>query len=148
MKTTLLDHTRSETASDIREVMQVAYAVEKEILGVEDFYPLRRTAEAIAAAESTFFGIHVEGTLAGVIELEIDPDCVNIASLVVRPEHSRRGIATSLVSRAFGRGLIVTVSTGAANAPAIALYESLGFKIERRFRTEDGIPMVGLRGEG
>jgi ribosomal protein S18 acetylase RimI-like enzyme len=141
-----------EVAAAVHRVMQEAYGVEADLLGVADFVPLRRTQADIAAAPSTFLGAFLEGKLAAVAEVEGAPDGpVHVASLVVLPAYFRRGLATCLlrsVIASWGSGPL-TVSTGERNAPALSLYAGFGFRESRRWRTADGISMVTLsRGSG
>lgn len=146
-----LPHASPGMAEAIRRVMFAAYAVEAEILGVEEFVPLRRTAAEIAEAEAQFLGISAGGAPVAVAEVEApEPDRVHIGSLVVLPSHFRRGLATALLRHILetSEGRAVTVSTGEGNEPAIRLYEAHGFRVERRWSTGDGIPMVTLRRNG
>jgi ribosomal protein S18 acetylase RimI-like enzyme len=146
-----LNSTQAEVASAIHEVMVAAYRVEAELLGVADFVPLHRGVEAIRDAGSRFLGAFRDGELVGVAELEDEPDgTTNVASLVVRPPHFRRGIATALLHHVIARhgAGAITVSTGRRNAPALALYAGFGFDELRRWATVDGIPMVTLRRAG
>lgn len=141
-----LDHTDPEQAATICELLVAAYTVEARLIGVADFAPLRRTAEDIAAAPSTFFGSSADGRLVAVAELEeLGREAMNIASFAVHPTAFRRGFGHRLLrhvleSEGSGR---VTVSTAAANRPAIALYEKEGFTVSRRWGIE-GIDMVTL----
>lgn len=76
-----------------------------------------------------------------------EPDRIHIGSLGVHPDCFRRGFGRGLLERVVDRfpGRRITVSTGAANAPAIRLYEGLGFAIAKRWATpKEGIPMVTL----
>jgi ribosomal protein S18 acetylase RimI-like enzyme len=127
--------------------MAAGYRVEAALLGVADFAPLERTAAAVAAAGSTFVGVLAEGHLAAVVEIEEPPSApVNIAGLVVDPEHFRQGLGSALVRHvldAHGEHA-VTVATGRRNAPALHLYAGLGFGEHRRWTTDDGIPMLTL----
>ena len=133
-------------AREVHRVMQAAYRVEAALLGVRDFVPLHRTVEDIRRAESTFLGGFLDGRLVAVAELERPPAApLNVASLVVLPQHFRRGLATSLLRHVIaehGAGPI-TVSTGMRNVPALRLYAGLGFQEQRRWSVE-GIPMVTL----
>jgi ribosomal protein S18 acetylase RimI-like enzyme len=141
-----LDHTDPAQAAAICELLVAAYTVEAQLIGVTDFAPLRRTADDIAAAASTFVGGSADGRLVAVAELEeLGTEAVHIASFAVHPAVFRRGIGHGLlrhVLEAVGPGR-VTVSTAAANRPAIALYEKGGFAISRRWEIE-GIDMVTL----
>ncbi len=141
-----LDATRHDVAMEIHRVMRAAYQVEAELLGVADFFPLRRTVAQIASAGSQFFGLFVEDRLAAVAEVEIQPTLANIAALVVEPDHFRRGLASALL-----RSILdlhadrdLTVSTGVLNRPTLLLYEKLGFREHRRWSTSDGTSMVTL----
>lgn len=142
-----LDPRQPPVAAAIHRVMMEAYEVEAALLGVADFVPLHRGTDEIRDADSTYLGAFVAAELAAVAELETPPQGpVNVASLVVLPRHFRQGLATVLLRHVIEehgrRG--VTVSTGAANEPALGLYAKLGFAEHRRWRTADGIPMVTL----
>jgi ribosomal protein S18 acetylase RimI-like enzyme len=148
----VLDHADPAVARAIHAVMQAGYAVEAELLGVTHFVPLSRAVEQILKARATFFGVRgVHGgsdRLDAVLELEEDgPDHVHIGSLVVRPERFRAGLASALLEHVLALRATrrLTVSTGVANAPALALYAGAGFAELKRWTTEDGIPMVTLQ---
>ena len=142
-----LDAADPVVAAEIHRVMMASYAVEAQVLGVDDFVPLRRTVERIRTSPTRFFGAAPAGRLAGVAEVDMsNPRGPNLDALVVHPEGFRTGLGSALVRHVIGQfgAAPLTVSTGERNAPAIALYEKLGFAIERRWRTPDGIPMVTL----
>lgn len=144
---TRLDHRRPEVAEEIRRVMFAAYSVEGGILGVTDFFPLRRSAAHIASTEADFLGITVDGSLSAVAELErAETNRVHISSVVVLPSAFRRGLATALLRHIMAEHAheAITVSTGIRNLPAITLYASNGFHEYTRWETPDGIPMITL----
>jgi len=147
-----LDATDPPVAAEIRDVMAAAYAVEAALLGVADFPPLRRTAAEIAASDARFFGIRDADDLVAVVEVERpETGRAHVGSLVVRPSHVRRGLASALLRSLVDAdpGGDVTVDTGAANEPALRLYAAHGFVVVRRWTTgEGGIPMVALRRAG
>lgn len=141
-------HATPAVAEELRALMAAAYAVEAALLGVADFAPLRRTAAHVAATDAEFVGIREEGVLVAAAELEtLAPHHTHIGALVVRPDRFRRGLATALLGAVIATrpAHAITVSTGAANAPAVRLYERHGFALERTWTTPDGIPMVTLR---
>jgi ribosomal protein S18 acetylase RimI-like enzyme len=76
------------------------------------------------------------------VGLEHSDDELLIARLFVAPSAFRRGVGTALVRHALAQAGArrVRVGTGAANAPALALYERLGF---RRVDERDPAPGVG-----
>ena len=134
----------------IHGLLTAAYALESRRIGVSaaDFPPLARTVEDIIHSDSEFHVLIDDGAIVGVIELEPprEPaDAGVIASLAVAPVALRRGFGRALVAHALdhipGRLL---VSTAAANRPAIALYEAHGFRVRRRYRSPEGLPLVDL----
>jgi ribosomal protein S18 acetylase RimI-like enzyme len=133
-------------AGTICALLRAAYTVEAQVIGVDDFAPLRRTAADISGAPSTFFGCTIGGRLVAVAEIEAPPDGpINIGGFAVHPSFFRRGIGSRLLRHVLQATAPapVTVSTAATNDPAIALYEAHGFRVRRRW-TIQGIQMVTL----
>lgn len=142
-----LDHASPATAEELRRLLAQAYAVEAELIGAVDFPPLRRTAEAIAAADTVFYGAALDGRLVSAAELEATGErSVHIASFVVAPDLFRCGIGARLLEHVLeiSASEKVTVSTAARNAPAIRLYEKHGFQLRERWAIA-GIDMVTLK---
>jgi ribosomal protein S18 acetylase RimI-like enzyme len=69
-----------------------------------------------------------------------------IARLFVAPSALRRGVGSALVRHALAqaRGRRVRVGTAAANAPALALYEGLGFRRDREREPVPGLAYIEL----
>ncbi|MEZ4580509.1 MAG: GNAT family N-acetyltransferase [Caldilineaceae bacterium] len=146
----LLDHRNVVVANRIHAVQMAAYAQEAALLGATDFPPLRRTVADIRADDARYVGALVETTLAGVIwiETEGNPLQATIAGLVVAPAYQRRGIARRLLRHVLHAvpGQTFTVSTGAANLPALALYTVFGFvEVARTVLGPDALVVVTLR---
>jgi len=142
-----LDHADADVARQIKSLHDVAYAAEARLLGLKEFPPLNRTLESYANANSTFFGCRRDGSYIGSVELDVDNSSVfDISSLVVDPRFSRQGIATKLMKHVLSivGPRRVVVSTGAANYPAINLYEGLGFQKADEWTTDDGLRIVEL----
>ncbi len=133
-------------------VSAAGYRIEAHLLGIdpERFPPARDTAEDLRAADQRFLGGFADDALAGVLAYAPGPGAVlDVARLVVDPAFHRRGVGLALVEAAIAaaRRRPVTVSTGAGNAPARALYERLGFALVRTSEIE-GIPLVHYRRPG
>lgn len=144
-----LDHSAPPVAAAIHAVMMAAYRVEAGIIGVADFRPLRRTVAEVAGSTGRFVGIAAEaqGRLVAVAELAArGPGRIHIGALVVDPAYFRRGLGTAVLRHVVASHALedVTVSTAAANRPALFLYAGVGFEERRRWTTEDGIAMVTL----
>ena len=143
----LLDPTQRGVAEEIYQVLQASYQVEGRLLGIKDFPPLRRTVEEIRSADTTFHGIRVEEELAAVAELEATfEESAHITSFVVHPRFFRRGLGRALLLSLQGLPpwARLTVSTAAANGPALALYTRQGFQREREWNQPFGLAMVTL----
>ncbi len=143
----LLDPTQHGVAEEIHRVLQASYQVEGRLLGIEDFPPLRRTVEEIRCATTTFHGMRVEAELAAVAELEATSgDSAHINSFVVHARFFRRGLGRTLLLSLQGLSPLarLTVSTAAANEPALALYTQSGFHKEREWEQPFGLTMVTL----
>ena len=149
MNVLLLEHHDPVRAEQIRQLMFEAYRIEADLIGVQDFYPLHRTSHDIAQSVSVFQGIFKEGDLLAVIELEFLAQAqIHIASLVVHPNAFRQGLASQLLRELLQNHAtsLLTVSTAAVNHPALNLYETFGFVVEKRpSRTPDGISLLHLK---
>ncbi len=139
-----LDNAEARVARQIRDVFQVSYAVEAQLLGAEDFPPLKRPLSGFTNCDNLFFGFVDGERLLSVIELECTPGLTHLQSLVVHPDAFRRRIATTMVQfvlTQFGSDT-VTVETGKDNGPARALYEKLGFEKVNEWDTDHGVRKV------
>lgn len=145
-----LDPLEPGVAEAIHAIQMKAYAIEAGLLGASRFPPLERTVDDVRASSETFLGARRAGLLVGVVGIEPDEEAGQtlIGSLVVLPEWHRRGVGRSLVEAAIAASPepVVSVSTGAGNGPALALYRALGFlEYRRRFVGADPIEVVKLR---
>jgi ribosomal protein S18 acetylase RimI-like enzyme len=146
----LLDHHDLAVALSIHAIQMAAYAQEATLLGAVSFPPLERQVMDVQRDEGRFLGAFLDGQLAG--SLSVEPGSaeheLTIASLTVDPGFQRKGIGRALVAAVFRefafRGL--TVSTGALNQPALALYAQFGFvEFSRRLVGEEQLEVVELR---
>lgn len=134
-----------KVSREIHSVFQLAYAVEAEILEVNDFPPLKRPLESYLESRNDFYGYFFEkNELAGVIEIEITDKHIDINSLVVKPKFFRCGIGKKLLEFIFTKfdSNLVIVETGVQNKPAIELYRKHGFKEVSQWNTDFGIRKI------
>jgi ribosomal protein S18 acetylase RimI-like enzyme len=145
-----IDHRDVRIAERLHAIQMAAYAQEAQLLDARHFPPLDRTVADVQASQERFLGAFWEAELMGTVSIEDGAGCSElvISSLTVAPGCQRRGVARALLSAVLGdsRSKIVRVSTGARNAPAIALYSAFGF-VEHARRTVgvDELPLVELR---
>ncbi|MGF6645746.1 GNAT family N-acetyltransferase [Paraburkholderia sp. GAS82] len=139
--TTILDHRNPHVAEAILAVQHAAYRQEAALLGVERFPPLDRNVADIFPSEDRFFGAWIDDAMVGVASIAAAnhqaPAC--ISSMTVSPSYQRRGVASALMSTLLAEvgAEPLTVSTGARNSPAIALYVAFGFVVVRPWRLEE-----------
>ena len=139
-----IENKEIETAKKLYEIWQESYIVEKELLGAVDFPPLNRLTSDFMKSENDFQGLYEKKELLGVIEIAQKLNSVHLQSLVVDPNHFRKGIATKLINKVFDSypSTTYTVETGNSNIPAKKLYESLGFKKCKVWIAEFGIEKI------
>ncbi|MGX7828190.1 GNAT family N-acetyltransferase [Actinokineospora sp. 24-640] len=133
-----LDLTDDDTAATAHEVVLAAYRVEAALIGSEAIPALRETLPQLRALPLRWLGVGAPDAVLGWTGGDGDP--VDIDRLCVHPRFFRRGLGTALL-----RALLaattgpVTVSTGAANTPAVTLYERLGFTRTGTVEPEPGL---------
>jgi len=143
---TKLDNSNEEVANQIFTVFQNSYKVEAQLIGTLDFPPLLRTAKAIESSTTQFYGFIEGKCLAGVIEIVLKGEHLDIDSLTVDPNYFRKGIANKLISyvlEAFNFSEAI-VETAVVNLPAINLYKKHGFVEFKRWTPSHGIEKLAL----
>ncbi len=134
-----LDPTHAAVAERIVEIQQAAYAVEAELIGFEGIPQLgETTADVQSRTALHWLGSFVGERLVALIAWEIDGGLLDIDRLAVDPQFARQGHGRRLV-QAVPREHATIVSTGSANAPAVALYLSEGFTETGRTEIAPGI---------
>lgn len=124
-----LDHRSIAASEKIRSIFQESYAVEAKLLQAKVFPPLQRDIDGFLHSDTEFYGFYKNQEMVAVVEIKNNKDTTHIHSLVVAPKFFKQGIAQSLISYLFDTldSAVYTVETGAANQPAIRLYEKNGF---------------------
>jgi SAM-dependent methyltransferase/GNAT superfamily N-acetyltransferase len=125
----VLDLSDSATAAEVLAVQHAAYRAEAELIGDDRIPPLHESLEELTACTNLQWrGIRSEGRLVAAMAVTgVGRQC-DIDRLIVHPDHARRGHGRNLVGAILHHS-VVTVSTASRNAPARALYESLGFHV-------------------
>lgn len=141
-----LNNKHKVMTEQIFDVFQNAYQVEAALIHADNFPPLNRTIEDIAHATTQFYGYFESDNLAGVIEVKVDGQRLEIDSLTVDPTYFRKGIAKKLLIWLLEHFEFsqVLVETAVENTPAIALYQKVGFVEFKRWTPAHGIPKVAL----
>lgn len=129
-------------------IQRSAYAAETERMGLDGLPPLHETLDELLEAEHQRWLGRFDGpTLVGGLAWEEDGAAgVDLRRLVVAPAAWRRGHATALLD-AFDELVgprAVSVSTGSANAPALALYARRGFRVVGEDEIAPGVRLTRL----
>lgn len=145
-----LKHHDRAVAEGIHSVQMAAYAQEARLLEASYFPPLERTVEDIQRSDELFLGVVEDGEIIGALSMwpDEEPGATNIASLVVAPHRQHQGIGRLLLATALEQcaHTVLTVSTGAKNAPALALYAQFGFQeCRRRLVGSEPVEVIKLR---
>jgi acetyl-CoA synthetase len=145
-----LDVRSGDRAERIVEIARAAYAAEAALLGVPSLPPMDEDTGQVRALALHWLGAFDGERLVGFAGWTGTPSPLaagaDIDRLCVDPEWVRRGVGRALVATLLECSSgPVTVQTGAANAPALALYESLGFRRGPDRFVGDGLVLATLR---
>jgi len=132
---------RPSDADAIRRLTREAYARWVPVVGRE---PLPMTADyEVAVRTHRFDLLYVEGALAGLIETVDEGERLLIENVAVAPAFQGQGLGRRLlahaesIARALGRSR-VRLYTNALMATNIALYQRLGYAVDREEHAPDG----------
>lgn len=142
-----LDIQAPGVAEAVADLQQRAYAVERALLGVEDLPPMREGPDDLRACGETFLAVRDDaGGVAGVVGYTLRDGELEISRLMVDPPHFRRGIGKALLGAlaALPAWRLMRVSTGAGNAPAVALYRGMGFMPATSRQIRPGLRVVSF----
>ncbi|WP_353049950.1 GNAT family N-acetyltransferase [Bacillus sp. ISL-35] len=115
-------------AAEVLDLQKKSYRIEADLIGTDEIPPLKETFEQLQNCGETFIGYFIEGVLAGAVSYKKSGEVLDIHRMMVHPDFFRRGIAGKLLAEVERQECHeIIVSTGAANTPAIKLYEKLGF---------------------
>jgi N-acetylglutamate synthase-like GNAT family acetyltransferase len=143
-------HLRRATPDDaaaVRVLVRAAYAKWVPIIGRE---PRPMTADYDHAVRNHIVDLlFVDDGLAAVIEMVVEPECVLIENVAVRPDQAGRGHGHALmahaveVARSIGRKRL-RLYTNRLMAENIALYQRLGYATDREETTPDGRQIIHM----
>jgi signal peptidase II len=114
-------------------LQQTAYQTEADLIGFQGIPALHETLDELQGSQETFYGAYQENQLLAAVSYKLEDGVLDIHRLVVSPSHFRQGLARRLLEYLLAQVQYqkVTVQTGSANAPALALYQSLGFVVSQ-----------------
>lgn len=127
-------------APQLLDLQRKAYAVEAELIGDDRIPPLHETESDLLSSGLKWIACFDDDhQIAGAVGYEIANDVLDLDRLMISPSHHRRGLGTALVIEVMSLAPMTAVATGRDNAPARALYESLGFVHQSDFEPVPGL---------
>ncbi|WP_050614446.1 GNAT family N-acetyltransferase [Bacillus testis] len=143
---------RSKEAAECIWAVQIpAYTIEAELIGFPQLPPLSETVADIMASKDHYIGYFEGKDLIGFLSYAKDGETIIICSLVVHPDHFRKGVGRSLLSwmieNVAGKQKMA-VTTGERNGPAMALYRSFDFRHTHSKEIAPGIHLAFLERKG
>jgi ribosomal protein S18 acetylase RimI-like enzyme len=127
---------KTRAAKQMLELQRLAYRVEANLIGSDLIPGLHENLKRLQNGGETFYGFFETQELIGAISYKLESQTLDIHRLVVHPDHFRKGIAKSLLEfllKLEQQAERCIVQTGALNAPAIGLYQKMGFlELEQR----------------
>ncbi|MFG2991898.1 GNAT family N-acetyltransferase [Streptomyces sp. NPDC048257] len=143
-----LDLTDDAIADAVYRIGRAAYAVEAQLIGFDGIPALGESLTEMRARPLHWLGAFSgDGSLDGFLAWEVEGEGICIDRLCVDPGRFRRGVASLLLRHVLAElfpGRPVEVTTGAANAPAVTLYERLGFARGPDFSPAPGLTMASF----
>ncbi|MEV6583888.1 GNAT family N-acetyltransferase [Streptomyces sp. NPDC051582] len=144
-----LDLAEDATASAVHRIGRAAYAVEARLIGFDGIPALHESLARLREQPLHWLGaLARDGEIAGVLAWREEPDGgTAIDRLFVSPPWFRRGAGSLLLRHLLSErlpGRPVTVTTGAANTPALTLYTRLGFTRGPDFSPVPGLTMASF----
>ncbi|MGW7331389.1 GNAT family N-acetyltransferase [Streptomyces sp. NPDC054840] len=144
-----LDLTDDAVAAAVHRIGRAAYGVEAELIGFDGIPALGESLAEMRARPLNWLGaLSGDGSLDGFLAWEEEAGGgVRVDRLCVDPGRFRQGVASRLLRHTLTElfpGRPVEVTTGAANAPAVALYERLGFTRGPDFSPVPGLTMASF----
>lgn len=139
-----LSLTDNATAREVLALQKAAYAVEARLIGTDAIPPLHDNLLSLQMCGETFIGAYLKESLAGAMAVTIQNTSLDICRLMVHPDYFRQGVATALLNHVLAMPDIrrYTVSTGAANHPAKALYTRHGFREIETMWVDGGVQIT------
>jgi 8-oxo-dGTP pyrophosphatase MutT (NUDIX family)/N-acetylglutamate synthase-like GNAT family acetyltransferase len=135
-------------AAEVLDLQKKSYKIEADLIGTDEIPPLKETFEQLQNCGETFMGYYIEGLLAGAVSFKKEGKVLDIHRMMVHPDYFRRGIAGKLLAEIERQDCQeILVSTGAANTPAIKLYEKLGFVRQHDSVVGNGLVIANFKKE-
>ncbi|MCM3585529.1 GNAT family N-acetyltransferase [Mesobacillus maritimus] len=135
-------------AKNLLALQRVSYQLEAELLDFDKIPPLTETLEQLMTSGETFIGCFDASKIIGALSYKRKDAQIDLYRVMVHPDWVRQGIAQELfrfLCEEHHDVVEITVTTGAANHPAVALYQKLGFEKNGESIVEDSLRLAHFK---
>ncbi|MDF2962179.1 MAG: family acetyltransferase [Paenibacillus sp.] len=140
-----IDLNMNSQVLDLLMLQQLSYRVEAKLIGFKEIPPLWDSPKTLRESGELFFGYYEDNILAGSVSVKQSPKELTICRMMVHPSYFRRGIASRLLEFAETLavpGMLIKVSTGTKNEPAVSLYRKYGYEPGQLTEIAKGITLT------
>lgn len=117
-----MTHIKEATLCDVAEILRIEQAC------FSTPWTEQGIRESIENENTHLYLALVDGKTAGYMGVQIFSGEGYVTNVATLPAYRRQGVAKALIERVLGNEMdFLTLEVRESNAPAIALYESLGF---------------------
>ncbi|MCR8635863.1 GNAT family N-acetyltransferase [Paenibacillus radicis (ex Xue et al. 2023)] len=130
---------------DLLMLQQLSYRIEAKLIGFKEIPPLWDSPKTLRESGELFFGYYEDNRLAGSVSVKQSPKELTICRMMVHSSYFRRGIASSLLEYAESLaipGMMIKVSTGTKNEPAVNLYRKYGYEPDQTMDIAKGVTLT------
>ncbi|NOU92641.1 GNAT family N-acetyltransferase [Paenibacillus sp. LMG 31456] len=130
---------------DLLMLQQLSYRIEAKLIGFKEIPPLWDSPKTLRDSGELFFGYYEDDRLAGSVSVKQSPKELTICRMMVHSSYFRRGVASSLLKFAEALaipGMLIKVSTGTKNEPAVNLYRKYGYQPDQTMDIAKGITLT------
>ncbi|MFD0681769.1 MULTISPECIES: GNAT family N-acetyltransferase [unclassified Paenibacillus] len=130
---------------DLLMLQQLSYRIEAKLIGFKEIPPLWDSPKTLRESGELFFGYYEDNRLAGSVSVKQSPKELTICRMMVHSSYFRRGIASCLLEYAESLaipGMMIKVSTGTKNEPAVNLYRKYGYEPDQTMDIAKGVTLT------
>ena len=114
---------KEATLTDVAEIVKIEQAC------FSTPWTEQGISESIENENTHLYIALADGTVAGYMGVQIFSGEGSVTNVATLPEYRRKGVAKALIERVLQNEMdFLTLEVRESNAPAIALYESIGFE--------------------
>jgi ribosomal protein S18 acetylase RimI-like enzyme len=140
-----IELTDNRQTLELLMLQQLSYRIEAQLIGFKEIPPLWDSPKTLKECGEVFFGYYEADRLSGAVSVKQTGKELAICRMMVHPMCFRRGIASRLlefVEELAEPNVLIKVSTGTNNEPAMHLYRKYGYEPTQIMDISPGITLT------